>query len=274
MNSPLYAILWPGTGCLLLLGGILCMMLKKRLFSGSFLVLASLLLGSWQYDRSHETITKLHLAFGDHTLVKANAERPELSIYHVALYGLEMGNWEGDLAAKDIHTTKKPGSIVVAELRKRPLTGTYIKSISDQPLPRYTYVPPPAGREFERAFRQPIPQGVALEHVLSQEERRRNTAKLAIAFRADRVMFDRLRPAELERIGPQEFSYGRIPVAAVDWWRKPTNSTEIWGRNAADYRKYQRRKEDHFACELIIVTWDEDGLMQYFWQGEDLPYPE
>ena len=131
MNSPLYVILWPAAGCLFLVAGVVCMFARRWVFSGSLLLTAVLVLGSWQYDRSHETITKLRFFLCDHTLIKANQQRPELSVYHVKVCGLEFGDWEGNLRAKDIQLTKNPGSVVVAELGKRPLTGTYLKSIAD-----------------------------------------------------------------------------------------------------------------------------------------------
>src|SRR5439155_18874940 len=125
-----------------------CAVGKKWLFSVSLLLLGALLVGSWQYNRTHEIVTKLQLLLGDHTLVKTNSKRPELSIYRVKVCGLEMGDWEGNLQAKDINLTR-PGSVVLAELRKRPFTGTYLKSVANLPLPQYTFVPPPEGREFD-----------------------------------------------------------------------------------------------------------------------------
>ena len=135
MNSSVYVILWPAMGCLLVLAGIACIFVKKWLFSISLLLVGACVLGSWQYDRSNETITKLQFVLTDHTLIKANLQRPELSVYHVKVCGLEYGDWDANLFAKDIQTSNRPASIVLAELHKRPLTGTYLKSIANAPEP-------------------------------------------------------------------------------------------------------------------------------------------
>jgi len=274
MNSLLFAILWPGIGCAFLLIAIVCAVGKKWLFSVSLLLLGALLVGSWQYNRTHEIVTKLQLLLGDHTLVKTNSKRPELSIYRVKVCGLEMGDWEGNLQAKDINLTR-PGSVVLAELRKRPFTGTYLKSVANLPLPQYTFVPPPEGREFDWAFLQPMPAGVTLEHLFSRSDRRAEMATIVLAFRTDRATFDRIRPPELEAITFEDFGLTQtLRDDNFPWWRKATKATAIWGRNAANYRKYQREKADHFSCERIVLTCDEDGLVQYFWRGERLPNPK
>src|SRR6185503_9887138 len=184
MNASLFNILWPGVGAAFLVLAAICALGKKWLFSGSLLFLGALTVGIWQYNRTHETITKLNLLLGDHTLVKANPQRPELSVYHVKVCGLEFGDWEGNLPAKDIDLTRRE-SVVKVELRKRPFTGTYLKSVANLPLPQFTYTPPAIGREFDRAFGQPLPAGVTLEHLFARSDRRAEMATIVLAFRTD-----------------------------------------------------------------------------------------
>ena len=100
-------------------------------------------------------------------------------------------------------------------------------------------------------------------------------ATIVLGFRTDRATFDRIRPPELEPIDFDVFGLGRtLQDDNFPWWRKPTKATAIWGRNAANYQKYQRKKNDHFSYECIVLTWDEDGLVQYFWRGEGLQNPD
>ena len=270
MNSPLFEILWPAGGCAFLLIAVLCAVGRKWLFSGSVLLISGLLIGSWQYNRTHETITVLNLLLGDNTLVKTNAAHPELSLYHVKVCGLEYGDWEGNLHAKDVDLPR-PESVVKVELRKRPFTGTYLKSVANLPLPQFTYTPPPEGREFDRAFGQALPAGVIVEHVFSRSDRRAEMATIVLSFHTDRATFDRIRPRELESVAFDTFGMNRtLADDNFPWWKKPTPATQIWGRNAANYRRYQPKENDHFSYERIVLTWDDDGLVQYFWRGEGL----
>jgi hypothetical protein len=206
-------------------------------------------------------------------LIKENREHPEKSLFFVRASGLELGMWEGKIRAENIHLTKQ-ASIVVVELGKRPLTGTYIKSVADQdygkPPKQFTFVEPPKGSEFEWAFYQPLPTGMALEQIHSLVEPKQEVAQVAMAFHADRATFDRIRPPNLEEIPFDSFSLRRSLQREVVWWRKTTTATKIWGRNACDGKNYHPEKGDKFRNELIVLTWDEDGLVQYFWWGRGI----
>jgi hypothetical protein len=128
----IYGIVWPAMGGVFLVSAVLCLVGRKKVFAASLGSMGLLLLGSWQYNRTHETTSTLQLALASQKLVKENAERPEESIYQVQLSGLEMGLWQANLRARDIRLTKR-GSIVLVEFKKRPLTGSYISSISSLP---------------------------------------------------------------------------------------------------------------------------------------------
>ena len=136
MNSDaaelLQTVVWPGAAVVFLLTGVACAFGKKWLFASSLLCVGILLAGSWQYNRTHEEISTLQLFLVEHKLVKANVRKPEESVYEVLVTGMERGTWRANLRAADIRLTK-PSQIVLVELRKRPLTGTYVKSVADQP---------------------------------------------------------------------------------------------------------------------------------------------
>lgn len=269
MTAVTYSVLWPAMGLVFLLTGGICLFGKKWLFAASLLLVGILVAGSWQYNRTHEKISKLQLALIDNTRVKEDRERPDRSIFHVKVTGLELGIWEGNLRAADIHLDR-PGTIVVAELAERPLSGTYLKSIASLPQPKFTYLPPPEGREFDWAFLQPVPAGISLEHVLSTANPTNQSAKVALAFHTDRATFHRIRPPELEPIPFESFSLHKVLHKEVEWWRKTSATTEIFGRNAQDGRDYEKHSGDQFAHELIVLTLDADGLVQYLWWGRGL----
>src|SRR5687767_7681073 len=136
MNSDaatlLQTVLWPGAAVVFLLTAVACAFGKKWLFASSLLCVGILLAGSWQYNRTHEQISTLQLFLVEHKLVKTNVSKPEESVYEVLVTGMERGTWRANLRAADIRLTK-PGQIVLVELRKRPLTGTYVKSVADRP---------------------------------------------------------------------------------------------------------------------------------------------
>src|ERR1043165_544744 len=147
-------ILWLGVAAPFAISAIVCLLAKRWAF-GIGLLLPGLLLGwAWQYDRTHETTSQLNLLLFDHKLIKENQEHPEKSLYFIRASGLELGMWEGKVRAEDIHLTKQ-ASIVLVKLGKRPLTGTYIKSVADQgsdrPPKQFKFVSPPKGTEFEWA---------------------------------------------------------------------------------------------------------------------------
>jgi hypothetical protein len=272
--SSIQAILWPALGSVFLLSAILCLFVKRWAFGIGLLIPGTLLIGSWCYDRAHEKVSKFHVALLEKKLVREDREHPEKSIYYVDVTALEMGNWRGKLRAADMHDVGTPGTIVVVEIGEHPLTGSYIKSMARQnygkPPPRYTYIPPPKGEEFQYVFHQPLPPNVTVERVISEYDHL--SAKIALAFRIDRATFERLRPANLEPVPFDSFGLGlKISTKKeVNWWRPATAKTEIWGRNTRDGKKYVRTKDDHFDTEQIVLTWDEDGLVQYFWFGGGL----
>jgi hypothetical protein len=273
--SPVYTLLWPAMGGLFLLSAIACLVGKKRVSAFGLFIPGALLLGSWWYDRSHEELVKLNCALTDMTLVKENQEHPGESIYHVSATALELGNYEGRIRAADVHSTgamPKPGSIVAVEIGKRPFTGSYIKSIASmdygKPQPKYTYIPPPKGEEFQYIFHQPPPANVVLEQIIS--EATRESGKIALAFRTDHATFERIRPPAFARVPNESFSFNRSALGEVKWWRSPTNTTEIWGYNATDGVDYKHGPKDHFNNDRAAMTWDEDGLVQYFWLGRGL----
>ena len=278
MNGTVFTILWPVMGCIFLFSAIACLVAKKWAFGIGLLIPGVLLLGSWQYDRTHEELVKLNCALTDSRLVKEDREHPEKSIYYVSATALELGDYEGKIRAADIHSTgamPKPGSIVAVEIGKRPFTGSRIKSMASmdygKPQPKYTYVPPPKGGEFEYVFHQPPPSTVIMEQVLS--EHNYQMAKIGLAFRTDRATFDKIRPADFEPIPLESFIAQGAQISAKHetvWWRSATKSTEIWGRNVGGWKKYERRPEDHFDTERAMMTWDADGLVQYFWYGGGL----
>jgi hypothetical protein len=131
-ETVIYAVVWPAMGVVFLVSAALCFVSKKKMFAVSLGMTGVLLLGSWQYNRTHETTSKLQLALVSQKLVKENPDRPEESIYNVSLSGMELGVWRVNLRAADIRLTK-PGTIVLVEFRKRPLTGSYISSITSLP---------------------------------------------------------------------------------------------------------------------------------------------
>lgn len=275
MMSPVYTVLWPVVGGLFLLSAIACLAGKRWGFGIGLLIPGVLLLGGWLYDRTHEEVSQLQVMLLDNKLVKENREHPERSVFYVRVTALEMGNYQGKLRAADIRLTSpgpKPGTIVAVEIGKHPLTGSYLKSMASldygKPAPKYTYVPPAKGGEFEYVFRQPPPPGVVLEQVLSEHDEQ--TAKIGLAFRTDRATFERIRPTDFEPVPFESFSSQNTAKRETVWWRSATRATEIWGRNAKDGRNYQRNKEDHFDNDRAMMTWDEDGLVQYFWIGRGL----
>jgi len=129
MTTLFYDLLWPGVAAALLLSAVICLICKRWVFGVGLLIPGILLLGSWRYDRTHEQVSKLHVALLENKLVKANRAHPEDSIFYVRVTAMEVGNWEGKLRAADIHLTR-PGTIVVVEIGKRPLTGSYLKSVA------------------------------------------------------------------------------------------------------------------------------------------------
>jgi len=275
MMSPAYTILWPVLGCVFLLSAIVCLVAKRWAFGIGLFIPGALLLGSWLYDRTHEELVKLNVALTDSRLIKENREHPEESIHYVSATALELGNYEGKIRAADIHATgavPKPGTIVAVEIGKRPFTGSYIKSMASmdygKPQPKYTYVPPAKGSEFAYVFGQPPPPSVTMEQVLS--EHNHQMAKIGLALRTDRATFEKIRPANFEPIPFESFSAQISAKHETVWWRSATRTTEIWGRNARDGRNYQRCPEDHFDLERAVMTWDADGLVQYFWYGGGL----
>src|ERR1051325_2034557 len=278
MMSPVFTILWPVVGCLFLVSVAACFISKKWAFGIGLFVPGALLLGAWLYDRTQEELVKLNCALTDCTLIKENREHPGESIYHVSATALELGNYEGKIRAADIHSTgaiPKPGSIVAVEIGKRPFTGSYIKSMASmdygKPQPKYTYVPPPKGGEFEYVFGQPLPPSVTMEQVLS--EHNYQMAKIGLAFRTARATFEKIRPENFGPIPLESFNAKGAQISAKHetlWWRSATKSTEIWGRNVGEGKKYERRPEDHFDTERAMMTWDADGLVQYFWYGGGL----
>jgi hypothetical protein len=136
MNSDftalLQTVLWPVCASAFLLTGLICLFGRKWMFAISLLLVGLLLCGSWQYNRTHEDLSTLQLLLAGHRLVKANPARPAESVYEVSLCGMERGNWTVKLPAKNIRLTR-PGQIVLVEFGKRPLTGTYIKSVASLP---------------------------------------------------------------------------------------------------------------------------------------------
>jgi len=275
MMSPAYVVLWPVVASFFVLGGVACLVVRRRGFGIGLLIPGVLLFGSWTYDRTHEQVSSLQVMLLENKLVKEHRENPERSVFYVTVTALEMGNYQGKLRASDIRlTTPKPkaGSIVAVEIGKRPLTGSYLKSMASldfgKPQPKYTYVPPAKGGEFEHVFRQPVPASVTLEQVHS--EHNHQMAKVGLAFRTDRATFEKIRPADFEPIPFESFSAQISAKHETVWWRSATRSTEIWGRNARDGKKYERRPEDHFDMERAMMTWDADGLVQYFWYGGGL----
>jgi len=275
MMSPVYTVLWPVVGGLFLLSAIVCLARKRWGFGIGLLIPGVLLLGGWLYDRTHEEVSQLQVMLLDNKLVRENREHPERSVFYVRVTALEMGNYQGNLRAADIRLTSpgpKPGAIVAVQIGKHPLTGSYLKSMASldygKPPPKYTYVPPAKGGEFQHVFRQPVPASATLEQVLSEHDHQ--MAKVGLAFRTDRATFERIRPANFEPIPFESFSAQISAKHETVWWRSATRSTEIWGRNARDGKSYQRSPEDHFDTERAMMTWDADGLVQYFWYGGGL----
>lgn len=125
-------VLWPAAAGLFLLMGIICLFVRKWLFGASLLVVGLLLGGSWQYNRTLEEVSTFHVLLTSLQLVKDNPAQPEEAIYEVSVSALERGNWVAKLRAKDIQLTR-PEQVVVVEFGKRPMTGTYIKSIRNRP---------------------------------------------------------------------------------------------------------------------------------------------
>ena len=254
-----------------LLGATGCLVAKRWSLGIGLLIPGILLLGSWQYDRIHETTSTMQVALLDNTLVEENREHPEKSVRYVRVTAMEMGKFEGKLRAANIHLTK-PGTIVEVEIGRRPFSGSYLKSVSSldygKPAPKYTYVPPPSGGEFQYVFSQPAPTNVTLLHVISEHDSQ--SAMIALAFRTDHATFDRIRPAQFEPIPLESFSLNRTAKQEVDWWRLATDVTEIWGRNARDGTDYKRNAEDHFDTDEAMMTWDKDGLVQYLRIGRGL----
>lgn len=130
--SVIYTLLWPGLAAVFLAGALFCFCGRKRMFGSNLAIVGLLLIGSWQYNRTHETSSSMQLAFVGQKLVKEDRERPEQTVYQVTLSGLELGVWRANVRAADIRITT-PGTIVLVEFRKRPLTGTYIKSVASLP---------------------------------------------------------------------------------------------------------------------------------------------
>ena len=129
MISPLSEVLWPVLGFIFLLSAILCLVFKRWAFGVGLLIPGLLLLGSWQYNRTHEKTSKMNVLLLNHTLVKENRQHPEKSVFFVSVTALEHGSWQGKLRAADIHLTGQP-DIVVVEIGERPFTGNYLKSIT------------------------------------------------------------------------------------------------------------------------------------------------
>jgi hypothetical protein len=152
MISPIYDLLWPGVACAFLLTAVVCFVCRRWVFGIGLSIPGVLLLGTWRYDCTHEQVSKLHVALLENKLVNENREHPENSLFYVRVTALEMGSWEGKLRAADIHLTG-PGTIVTVEIGKRPLTGSYLKSVANldygQPASINTYAPPPRDEKFK-----------------------------------------------------------------------------------------------------------------------------
>lgn len=64
--------------------------------------------------------------------------------------------------------------------------------------------------------------------------------------------------------------YRRHNIYKPKWWRNPGPETEIWIKDRT-YSTTDGHKppEQNFGSELTIMTWDADGLAQFYWSGID-----
>lgn len=53
------------------------------------------------------------------------------------------------------------------------------------------------------------------------------------------------------------------------WWREANEKTHIWLLDSFSRTLGEKSVEQIFSSEITIMTWDEDGLAQYYWSGID-----
>ena len=119
---------------------------------------------------------------------------------------------------------------------------------------------------FEDTFHERPPPGTVVLH--GDSSGFADSAGTVLAFRTDRATFDHLRPANLEAV-PRE-KHDSFPNPKPRWWSEPGSSTEIWMKEPGRWdNSGNAAKDQRFASEWTIMTWDPDGLVQYCWEGID-----
>lgn len=119
---------------------------------------------------------------------------------------------------------------------------------------------------FEDTFLRPVPAGTTVLH--GSGGAFIDSAGVDLAFYTDKATFDALRPPKLDRVNPDE--YAMFHERTPKWWRKPSAATEIWMRDASPVSgSFIKDNDQTFMSELTIMTWDGDGLVQYYWEGID-----
>lgn len=75
-----------------------------------------------------------------------------------------------------------------------------------------------------------------------------------LAFRTDHETFDRLRRVKLDRENFHVSQYANS-FANPGWWREPGDDGDRWSVEN--------------GIERILMTWEPNGLAQYYWESID-----
>ncbi len=96
-----------------------------------------------------------------------------------------------------------------------------------------------------------------------------DSAGKVLAFRTDRATFDRIRPADLDHVANDSKAYRFHAHSLPGWWRDPGHDTEIWMDEFDGTMAPSPTKGQRYYSECTIMTWNPDGLVQYYWEGID-----
>jgi len=161
------------------------------------------------------------------------------------------------------------------------------------------YDPPTPGFEFRTVFGSRYSREV---QVLQQNSWvYPENAIEAVAFRTDRATFNRLRPAHMRPMTYLEFDRGGTIAGTtgpwtpplwkwtgdgprpglvekmrqfMNWFVVPDETTEMWvGTQPRFPDPKDPNKSGKFLSEIQILTWRDDGYVQYYWEGTAFKRP-